>query len=157
MGQLITALLIVCFATISMVVPARADDTAAKPLYDRLGGLYNIAAVVDDFIDRIYVNETLNANPAIAAARNPARKAGLKFQVATLVCQVTGGPCTYAGQNMKDSHARFNINETEWQAMAADFKATLDKFGVPKAEQDELFAIVGSTKADIVVGMAKKD
>jgi hemoglobin len=153
-----TLFLSIALAASFVAASAWAEEpVASKPLYDRLGGLYNISAVVDDFIERIYVNETLNANPAIAAARNPARKAGLKVQVATLVCQVTGGPCQYAGQNMRDSHARFNINETEWNAMVADFKATLDKFGVPEAEQNELFAIVGTTKADIVVGMAKRD
>jgi hemoglobin len=148
---------IVALALVLTVSPARADETtAAKPLYDRLGGLYNIAAVVDDFIERLYVNETLNANPAIAGARNQARKAGLKVQLATLVCQATGGPCKYTGQNMKDSHARLNISEKDWDAMAAEFKATLDKFKVPEAEQKELFAIVGSTKADIVATSTAK-
>jgi hemoglobin len=148
---------IVALALVLTVSPARADETtAAKPLYDRLGGLYNIAAVVDDFIERLYVNETHTAKPAIAGARNQARKAGLKVQLATLVCQATGGPCKYTGQNMKDSHARLNISEKDWDAMAAEFKATLDKFKVPEAEQKELFAIVGSTKADIVATSTAK-
>lgn len=146
-------------ALVLTTVSVRAEDsqaTSPKPLYERLGGVYNIAAVVDDFIERLYVNDTLNANPAIAAARNLARKAGLKVQLTTLVCQVTGGPCQYVGQGMKESHARFNISETEWDAMAADFKATLDKFKVPAAEQQELFTIVGSTKSDIVTGATAK-
>jgi hemoglobin len=57
---------------------------------------------------------------------------------------------------MKDSHARLNISEKDWDAMAAEFKATLDKFKVPEAEQKELFAIVGSTKADIVATSTAK-
>jgi hypothetical protein len=64
--------------------PLRAQEKAApapKPLYERLGGVYSIAAVVDDFIERLYVNNTLNANPAVAGARNQARKPGLKVQV----------------------------------------------------------------------------
>jgi hemoglobin len=52
---------------------------------------------------------------------------------------------------MKESHAHLNISEKEWQAMLADFKATLDAFKVPALEQKELFAIVESTKPDIVV------
>jgi hemoglobin len=133
-----------------------ADDKPAAPaarsLYDRLGGAYPIAVVVDDFIDRLLVNDTLNANPAIKAARDRVPRQGLKFHVATLVCQVTGGPCKYTGRDMKNAHAHLNINETEWQAMLADFRATLDKFKVPAAEQGELVAIVNSTKPDIVVG-----
>jgi hemoglobin len=78
-------------------------------------------------------------------------KQGLKFHVTTLVCEATGGPCRYVGRSMKDSHLHLNISEGEWQAMAADFKATLDAFKVAAPEQTELIAIVESTKKDIVV------
>lgn len=127
-------------------------DPATPSLYDRLGGLYPISAVVDDFIDRVYVNDTLNANHRIAEARSELRKPGLKVHVANMVCMATGGPCKYTGQSMKDSHARFQITPEEWDALLVDFRASLDKFKVPGPEQNELVAIVESTKADIVVG-----
>jgi hemoglobin len=127
-----------------------AAQPAPKPLYERLGGVYNIATVVDDFIERLLVNDTLNANPAISEARTRVPKAGLKFHVTSLVCEVTGGPCKYGGRSMKDAHDHLNINEAQWQTMVADFRRTLDKFKVPAKEQDELIAIVGSTKKDIV-------
>jgi len=130
------------------------DKPAAPSLYERLGGVYPISAVVDDFIERIYVNATVNANPAIAGARSQLRKPGLKVQVATLVCQVTGGPCKYAGKAMKESHAGFGITQKEWDAMLVDFRASLGKFKVPAAEQAELVGIVESTKPDIVVAAA---
>ena len=131
---------------------AAVTEEATEPaLYERLGGVYSIAAVVDDFIERLLINDTLNANPAIAKARDSVPKAGLKYRVTELVCQATGGPCQYTGRSMKDSHAHLNITEQQWQAMSADFKATLDAFKVPDAEQEELFAIVESTKGDIVV------
>jgi hemoglobin len=133
----------------------RAQEKPPRPsLYERLGGVYPISAVVDDFIERIYVNATVNANPAIAHARSQMRKPGLKVQVATLVCQVTGGPCKYAGRAMKESHADFGITQEEWDAMLMDFRASLGKFKVPAAEQAELLGIVESTKPDIVVGAA---
>jgi hemoglobin len=66
----------------------------------------------------------------------------------------TGGPCKYTGMDMKTAHAGFKITPKEWDALAADFKATLDAFKVPEAEQKELFAIVESTKGDIVIGAA---
>ena len=131
---------------------AEAPATTTRTLYDRLGGLYNIAAVVDDFIDRVYENDILNANPNIAKARSEIRKAGLKVHVTNQVCMATGGPCKYTGLDMKTAHAGFKITQKEWDALAADFKATLDAFKVPEAEQEELFAIVESTKGDIVVG-----
>lgn len=125
----------------------------AKSLYDRLGGVYPIAVVVDDFIERLLVNDTLNANAAIEQARARVPAAGLKFHVTTLVCQVTGGPCKYTGRDMKSSHAHLRISEKEWQAMLADFNTTLDKFKVPAAEKSELIAIVNSTKGDIVAAV----
>ncbi len=132
--------------------PATAASPAAKSLYARLGGAYPISMVVDDFIEKLLVNDTLNANPAIEEARRRVPKQGLKFHVTALVCQVTGGPCTYVGRDMKTTHAHLHITEKEWDAMLADFRKTLDKFAVPAAEQGELVAIVNSTKADIVVG-----
>jgi len=135
---------------------AHAQEKATAPatpsLYDRLGGLYPISAVVDDFIDRVYASGTLNANPNIAKARSDVRKPGLKVHVANLVCTVTGGPCRYTGQGMKESHTKFHITQMEWDALLVDFGASLDKFKVPAAEQKELVAIVESTKPDIVEG-----
>ena len=131
-----------------------AAQTTPKPLFDRLGGVYSIATVVDDFIERLLVNDTLNANPAINEARARVPKAGLKFHVTALVCEVTGGPCKYSGRSMKDAHAHLNINEVQWQAMVTDFRKTLDKFKVPAKEQEELIAIVAGTKKDIVKASA---
>jgi len=127
------------------------QSAAQKPLYDRLGGLKGITVVVDDFIDRLVANKTLNKNPAIDAGRKTSPAPYLKFQVAQLVCEVSGGPCKYTGRDMKSAHAHLNISEKEWDVMAGEFKKSLDKFKVPAAEQQELFAIVGKTKPDIVV------
>lgn len=131
-------------------VSAQQPDVQ-QSLYDRLGGLKGITVVVDDFINRLVVNKTLNKNPAIAAGRKNSPAPYLKFQVSQLVCEVSGGPCKYAGKTMKESHAHLNISEKEWDVMAREFKKSLDKFKVPAAEQKELFDIVGKTKADIVV------
>ncbi len=136
-----------------MSLPAMAQH---KPLYARLGGVYPIATVVDDFIERVLVDKVLNANPHINEARARVPKAGLKFQVTALVCQVTGGPQHYEGRSMKEAHAHLAISEKEWNALVADFKVTLDKFKVPAKEQEELFKIVGSTKPDIVTVADKK-
>ena len=134
---------------VAVVGVATAQDKP-MPLYDRLGGVYSIATVVDDFIERLLVNQTLNANPAIEEARARVPKAGLKFHVTALVCAATGGPCSYTGRSMRESHQQLNITEGQWQAMVAEFQNTLDKFKVPAKEQGELITIVNSTKADIV-------
>jgi hemoglobin len=162
MHRLIRALMATAAVLTMLPLLAAADHheakkaEGAKSLYERLGGTYAIATVVDDFIERLLVNDVLNANPAIDEARMRVPKAGLKFRVTAMVCQVTGGPEVYKGRNMKETHANLNITSEEWDAMAADFKKSLDHFEVPDAEQKELFAIVGSVKGDIVMAKAAK-
>jgi len=142
---------LVALVALGSTAGAQAQKTE-KSLYDRLGGAYPIAVVVDDFIDRLLIDDTLNANPAIKEARGRVPAPGLKFHVTTMVCEATGGPCKYVGRDMKTAHARLNITQKEWDAMVADFRKTLNKFKVPVKEQEELIQIVGSTKKDIVVG-----
>jgi hemoglobin len=133
-----------------------AEPQPPKSLYDRLGGVYPISVVVDTFIDLLLVNDVLNANADINAARKQVPAAGLKFHVTTLVCQQTGGPCKYTGRAMKASHVHLNINEKEWQAMLSDFRRVLNNYSVPAKEQQELIAIVESTKQDIVIGKLRR-
>jgi hemoglobin len=144
---------VVSMAMTFAVVPSRAvaaDDKPAKSLYDRLGGVGPISVVVEEFIDRLVVDDVLNANSAIKAARDRVPPSYLKFHVTSLVCQATGGPCKYAGRGMKESHVHLRITDKEWDEMAKVFKSVLDKYKVPAKEQQELFAIVGTTKTDIV-------
>jgi hemoglobin len=125
--------------------------SAPKSLYERLGGVFAIATVVDDFIDRIMHNPKLNANPKVDEAHHKVPPAGFKYLVTEMVCWATGGPQRYTGRSMYDSHAHLDITANEWQVFLDDFRTTLDKFGVPATEQAELFAIVESTKKDIVL------
>jgi hemoglobin len=150
MQRLVSHLLLGISLLVGLGDSLHAAQPATTSLYERLGGVYSIATVVDDFIERLLVNDTLNANRAISEARARVPKAGLKFQVTALMCEVTGGPCKYSGRSMKESHDRLNITEAQWQAMVADFRKTLDKFKVPAKEQEELITIVGTTKKDIV-------
>jgi hemoglobin len=123
-----------------------------KPaLYDRLGGIYNIATVVDDFIDRIMVDPRLNANPRVDEAHHRVAPAGFKYLVTEMVGWATGGPQHYSGRSMEEMHKDLLITPQEWQAFLNDFQQTLDKFNVPQPEQAELFAIVESTREAIVI------
>jgi hemoglobin len=120
-------------------------------LYERLGGAYSIATVVDDFIDRIMADARLNANPLVDEAHHRVPPAGFKYLVTEMVCWATGGPQKYTGKSMAESHGHLKITAQEWDAFLDDFQITLDKFMVPAAEQTELNAIVNSTRSDIVV------
>src|SRR5207245_2177288 len=85
-------------------------------LYDRLGGVYNIATVVDDFIDRIMVDPRLNANPRVDEAHHRVLPPGFKYLVTEQVCWAAGGPQTYTGRPMGDSHRDLMITQEEWRA-----------------------------------------
>jgi hemoglobin len=125
--------------------------TAEEPsLYARLGGVYAIAVVVDDFIDRIMNDPRLNANPLVDAAHHRVTPPGFKYLVTEMVCWATGGPQRYTGRSMRDSHAHLKITADEWTAFVDDFHRTLDRFAVPERERGELLAILGSTRDDIV-------
>lgn len=122
-----------------------------KTLYDRLGGIYAIAAVADRLIDRIMDNPRLNKNPLVDEAHHRVSKAGFKYLVAELMGMATGGPQRYTGRAMGDSHRHLSIRADEWEAFIEDVRTTLDEFKVPAAEQAELVAIVQSTRGDIVI------
>jgi hemoglobin len=126
--------------------------SSSASLYERLGGVYAIAAVVDDFIDRIMDDPRLNANPRVDEAHHRVSRAGFKYLVTEQVCHAAGGPQRYTGRSMYDSHVHLAITEGEWSAFLDDLRQTFDRFGVPAGERQELVAIVESTKKDIVLG-----
>src|ERR1043166_4878355 len=107
----------VCAVVVLFNAAAGRAAEPKKSLYERLGGAYAIATVVDAFIEKLLVNDALNANPAIKEARARVPKAGLKFHVTALVCQVTGGPQMYTGRSMKEAHKNLHITQREWDAM----------------------------------------
>jgi hemoglobin len=138
-----------------------AQDQVSVPekpsLYDRLGGVYNIAAVVDDLIDRVMNDARLNANPRVDEAHHRVSAAGFKYYVTEMVCWAAGGPQRYSGRQMGDSHRHLLITAGEWDAFMDDVQACLDKFAVPQPEQEELRAIVESTREAIVMVPRKEE
>src|SRR2546425_5797664 len=124
-------------------------EQASQPsLYERLGGIYSIATVVDDFIDRVMNDPRLNANPAVNEAHHKVPPAGFKYLVTEMVGWASRGPQKYTGRPMRESHEHLNITPKEWDAFMDDLQQALDKFKVPAAEQAELKAmgIVGLTQ-----------
>jgi|ERR671916_1129360 hemoglobin len=127
------------------------ETQAQSTLYDRLGGVYNIAVVIDDLIDRVMTDARLNANPRVDEAHHRVSPAGFKYYVTELLCEAAGGPQKYSGRTMGDSHRHLMITDEEWAAFMDDLQKALDKFEVPQPEQDEVTAIVESTKEAIVI------
>src|SRR3989440_6981311 len=104
-------------------------------LYERLGGVYAIADVVDDFINRVMDNPRLNANPKVDEAHHRVSRAGFKYLVTEMVCWATGGPQQYTGRSMRESHVHLDITEDEWQGFLADLQAWLRQLAVPQRGQ----------------------
>jgi hemoglobin len=146
---------LVFFLTGGVFTFAQDKEEGEKSLYERLGGVHAISQVVDDFVDRIWVNEVLNENPKNKQAMGISKPA-LKYLATELTCMAVGGPQKYSGRSMKETHQSLNISEKEWDAMVVDFKATLNKFNVPAKEQAELLEVVGGVKGDIVMASENK-
>lgn len=124
-----------------------SDEKAS--LYDRLGGVYAIAAVVDDFINRIMEDPIINANPLVDEAHQNMTAPGFKYLVTEMVCWAAGGPQNYTGRSMADSHQHLKMNNAEWDSFMHALDQSLYKYNVPQAERSELVAVVESTKPDM--------
>jgi hemoglobin len=130
--------------------PLAAQQPADTSLDVRLGGVPAIALVVDYFVDRLEWNPVIRANPDVRLAFADPIKPGLKYRLTELVCSATGGPCTYSGRPMDEAHEGMNITAAEWQAMAEEFVRAMRRYKLPEREQQDLLAVVATTKDDIV-------
>jgi hemoglobin len=113
-------------------------------LYERLGRKDAITAVVEDFVARCAGDDRINGK--FARTDSPR----LKTMLIDQVCEATGGPCTYSGRTMKETHDGMGVTAGEFDALVEDLVATLDQFSVPKAEQDELLGLLGPMRGEIV-------
>jgi len=116
----------------------------AQSLFDRLGGKDAIVAVVDDFVARCAGDDRINAK----FGRTDIPR--LKKMLVDQVCEAAGGPCTYTGRDMKETHTGMGVTKGEFDSLVEDLVATLDGFDVPKAEQEELLGLLAPMQGDIV-------
>ena len=121
-----------------------AQSAAGQSLYDRLGGKPAITAVVDQFVANVAADQRINGR--FSTTDIPRLKGHLVDQV----CSATGGPCVYRGRDMVTTHRGMKITNNDFNALVQDLVAALDKFNVPAKEKDELLALLGPMKKDIV-------
>ena len=133
--------------------PARSAPAAAAParsapktgsLYDRLGGMAAISAVVDDFAGNVLNDPRINKK---FAKSDPTR---LVTNLKDFVCNATGGPCAYNGLDMKRSHKRMDVTAGEFNALVEDLVKSLDKFNVGEREKSDLLGALAGLRGDIV-------
>ena len=115
-----------------------------KSLYDRLGGVDAITAVVRAVVERQMKDDRISQK---FARTNEDR---LIKEFVDMICQATGGPCTYTGRNMTEAHHDMGVTGGEWDAFVEDVVAVLNDFKVGKAEQDELLNLLAPMRPEIV-------
>jgi hemoglobin len=113
-------------------------------LYERLGGLDAITAVVDSFVARCAGDDRINTK----FERTDIPR--LEKMLVDQVCEATGGPCTYTGRGMRETHDGMEVTAGEFDALVEDLVATLDEFDVPTAEKEELLGLLGPMRDEIV-------
>lgn len=138
--------------------------TTERSLYERLGGVFAIAAVVDRFSDLIFddpVAGRTSKNPALRKWHNESvgRLPGLKFERTLWVCAVAGGPFQYQGTKpgstevgLEEAHRDLRITPEEFDAVAGVLSRTLDEFGVPPREKGEVLGAFAAHKGEVTDG-----
>jgi hemoglobin len=136
----------------------------ADSLYDRLGGVFAIAAVVDRFSDALIENPIAgkgSANPALREWHNESldRLPGLKFMRTLWVCNVAGGPFEYTPTRpgstllgLEEAHRPLSISPEEFDAVAEELARTLDSFGIPAQEKEEVLEAFAAHKGEVTEG-----
>jgi len=139
---------------------------AESTLYERLGGAFAIAGVVDHFSDAIIRNPIVGQSSENSALRewhtdNLARLPGLKFMRTLWVCDVAGGPQGYAATEpgstalgLEEAHRDLKISPDEFDEVAAELARTLDHFGVPDQEKEEVLGAFAAHKGEVTEGYA---
>jgi hemoglobin len=133
-------------------------------LYERLGGVFAIAAVVDHFSEAIVRNPIVgqqSENPALREwhTNNLGRLPGLKFMRTLWVCDIAGGPQHYAATQpgstplgLEEAHRELKISPAEFDEVAAELGRTLDFFNVPAQEKDEVLSAFAAHKNEVTAG-----
>jgi hemoglobin len=132
---------------------AGTPEGAEASLYERLGGIFAIAAVVDRFSDAIITNPKLNENPALKAwNENEAatRLPGLKFGRTQWIAALAGGPYDYTGLPLSEAHTRFHLTAEEFAEVGAEIVRALEYYQVPEREKQELVDAYMTAMSDVV-------
>jgi hemoglobin len=141
---------------------------AEKSLYERLGGLFAIAAVIDYFSDEVVKDpiagqNSLNSDLREWHTKQLGRLPGLKFMRTLWVCAASGGPFTYVGtkpghsvMGLEAAHENFHISPEEFDAVAGVLSRSLDHFKIPAKEKGEVLAAFAAHKAEVNTGYFSK-
>ena len=159
---------ILALFTVALTLPLQAAETTDKSLYERLGGVFAIAAVIDHFSDALVQNAIVgktSRNPALKEwhTKSLGRLPGLKFERTLWVCEVTGGPFKYSATKpgkthlgLENAHRDLKISSEEFDEVAAELGRSLDFAKVPAREKGEVLAAFAAHRKEVTAGSMKK-
>jgi hemoglobin len=136
-------------------------------LYERLGGAFAIAAVIDNFSDAVVRNPIAgqqSENPQLRewSTNDLVRLPGLKFMRTLWVCDIAGGPQRYAATKpgstplgLEEAHRELKISPAEFDAVAGELERSLDHFKVPKREKEEVLGAFAAHKGEVTEGYSQ--
>ncbi|MGV7222679.1 MAG: group I truncated hemoglobin [Nitrospinales bacterium] len=139
--------MLIAIAVVAACATVKPQKEAS--LYERLGGIEAISAVVNDFVEVVRADDRIK-NPKVVHLMNTIDIAQSKAHLVDQVCMGAGGPCEYKGRTMKVSHKGLGITGDEFNWVVEDLIQTLDKYKVPEKEKQDLLAILGPMRGDIV-------
>ena len=154
--------------TVAFIVPLQAATETEKSLYERLGGVFAIAMVVDHFSDAVVQNPIVgktSKNPELRKwyTQNLDRLPGLKFMRTLWVCEITGGPFKFSPTKpgkthlgLEEAHRDLKISPAEFDEVAAELGRSLDFAKVPTREKGEVLAAFAAHKKEVTDGYTKK-
>jgi hemoglobin len=154
--------------TVTLALPLQAAPQTEKSLYERLGGVFAIAAVVDHFSDAVVQNPIVgknSQNPALREwhTKNLSRLPGLKFERTLWVCEISGGPFKFSPtkpskthMGLEKAHHDLKISSEEFDEVAAELGRSLDAAKVPAREKGEVLAAFAAHKTEVTAGNKTK-
>jgi hemoglobin len=164
--DVVAGLTLTAASVAALAAAGRAGNALAqeKSLYERLGGVFAIAAVVEHFSDAVIKNPIVGQNSENPQLRkwhtdNLGRLPGLKFMRTLWVCEVSGGPFTFSATKpgstplgLEEAHRDLKISPAEFDEVAAELARTLDHFKVPEAEKNEVLGAFAAHKDEVTAG-----
>lgn len=137
-------------------------------LYERLGGSFAIAAVVEHFSDAVVRNPITgqgSKDPKLDewSTDDLGRLPGLKFQRTLWVCEIAGGPQGYgatkpgsADLGLEEAHRTLEISPAIFDELVAELGRSLDHFDVPETEKGEVLAAFAAHKGEVTEGYSQQ-
>ena len=144
MKKLLMSLLLACTSLICTSGMAQNMAPANDELYKAFGEKTGITQLMDDFVNRVV------QDPRIGVQFKDTKLPGLKAKLTEQVCQLTGGPCTYKGADMKSAHAAMDINKGDFNTLVENLQSAMDARGIPFTQQNRLLALLAPMHRDVI-------